>query len=228
MFLIGSVCILHIKPRPQEGSRGPITIEHLLGGIHFIKAHPVILGAISLDLFAVLLGGATALLPMFAQDILHTGPEGLGLLRAAPAVGAVSMALILTQWPIRSKAGPILFAAIGVFGLSMIGFGLSENFLLSLFCLYLSGLADMISVNVRQSLVQGNTPDAMRGRVAAVTSVFIGASNDLGDFESGLAAALLGPVLAVTLGGACTILTVLLWIRIFPALWNRDHLLNKQ
>ena len=228
MFLIGIICILHIKPRPHTGSRGPITLEHLLGGIHYIKAHPVILGAISLDLFAVLLGGATALLPMFAQDILHTGPEGLGLLRAAPAVGAISMALILTQWPIRRKAGRILFAAIGVFGLAIIGFGLSENFLLSLFCLYISGLADMISVNVRQSLVQGNTPDDMRGRVSAVTTVFIGASNELGEFESGLAAALLGPVLAVTLGGACTLLVALAWTRIFPALWHRDVLLNKQ
>jgi MFS family permease len=226
-FLVAILCILHIKPRSASSSRGPMTVEHLLGGIHYIKAHPVILGAISLDLFAVLLGGATALLPMFAQDILKTGPEGLGLLRAAPAVGAISMALILTQWPIRRHTGPILFLAIGVFGLAMIGFGLSEHFGLSLLCLYLSGLADMISVNVRQSLVQGNTPDEMRGRVSAVTTVFIGASNELGEFESGLAAALLGPVLAVTLGGACTILIALLWTRLFPALWQRDQLLNR-
>ena len=228
MFLIGIFCILLIHPRPQSGSRGPITLEHLLGGIHYIKAHPVVLGAISLDLFAVLLGGATALLPMFAQDILNTGPEGLGILRAAPAVGAISMALILTQWPIRRHAGRLLFAGVGVFGLAMIGFGLSEHFLLSLLCLYVSGLADMISVNVRQSLVQGNTPDEMRGRVSAVTTVFIGASNELGEFESGLAAALLGPVLAVTLGGACTVLIALYWTRLFPALWQRDRLLNPQ
>jgi hypothetical protein len=122
----------------------------------------------------------------------------------------------------------LLFAGVGVFGLAMIGFGLSENFLLSLFCLYVSGLADMISVNVRQSLVQGNTPDEMRGRVSAVTTVFIGASNELGEFESGLAAALLGPVLAVTLGGACTVLIALYWTQIFPALWQRDRLLNPQ
>ena len=226
-FMIAIFCILQISPRPQVVQRGPVTFETLMGGIHFIKAHPVILGAMSLDLFAVLLGGATALLPMFAQDILHTGPEGLGLLRAAPAVGAISMALLLTQWPIRRKAGHILFAAISVFGAAMIGFGLSENFILSLVCLYISGLADMISVNVRQSLIQGNTPDHMRGRVSAVSTVFIGASNELGEFESGIVAALLGPVLAVTSGGACTILIALLWARLFPDLWNRDALLNK-
>lgn len=225
-FALGALSMLSITARPLVVAREPITSAHLLGGIHFIKAHPVILGAISLDLFAVLLGGATALLPMFAQDILHTGPQGLGLLRAAPAVGAISMALILTQWPIRRQAGRLLFAGVGVFGLAMIGFGLSETFLFSLFCLYVSGLADMISVNVRQSLVQGNTPDDMRGRVSAVTTVFIGASNELGEFESGFAAALLGPVLAVTLGGACTVLIALYWTHLFPALWQRDRLLN--
>lgn len=227
-FMVAIFCIFQIAPRPQTDKRGPVTLDTLLGGIRFIKAHPVVLGAMSLDLFAVLLGGATALLPMFAQDILQTGPEGLGLLRAAPALGAISMALVLTQWPIRRKAGRILFAAIVVFGAAMTGFGLSENFLLSLACLYVSGLADMISVNVRQSLIQGNTPDHMRGRVAAVSTVFIGASNELGEFESGVLAALLGPVLATSLGGACTILVALLWTKIFPDLWNRDHLLNKQ
>jgi MFS family permease len=227
-FALGALSMLSITARPSVVAREPITTAHLLGGIHYIKAHPVVLGAISLDLFAVLLGGATALLPMFAQDILNTGPEGLGILRAAPAVGAISMALILTQWPIRRHAGRLLFAGVGVFGLAMIGFGLSEHFLLSLLCLYVSGLADMISVNVRQSLVQGNTPDEMRGRVSAVTTVFIGASNELGEFESGLAAALLGPVLAVTLGGACTVLIALYWTRLFPALWQRDRLLNPQ
>lgn len=226
MFLIGLICIMRITPRPDAPRRGPISWDDLLGGIHFIKAHPVVLGAMSLDLFAVLLGGATALLPMFAHDILKTGPEGLGLLRAAPALGAISMALILTQWPIRQNAGHLIFAAIVVFGLSMIGFGLSESFVVSLLCLYVSGLADMVSVNIRQSLVQGNTPDAMRGRVSAVSTVFIGASNELGEFESGLAAALLGPVLAVSLGGLCTILIAVLWMRLFPALWNRDGLLN--
>jgi MFS family permease len=226
-FALGALSILSITAPPAPAAREPVTLAHLLGGIHFIKAHPVILGAMSLDLFAVLLGGATALLPMFAQDILHTGPEGLGLLRSAPAVGAISMALILTQWPIRRQTGRILFAAIIIFGTAIIGFGLSETFTLSLFCLFVSGLADMISVNVRQSLVQGNTPDPMRGRVSAVSTVFIGASNELGEFESGFAAALLGPVLAVTSGGACTILIALLWIRLFPDLWNRDALLNR-
>ena len=226
-FALGALSILSIRAPQTPSLREPVTLAHLLGGIHFIKAHPVILGAMSLDLFAVLLGGATALLPLYAQDILHTGPEGLGLLRSAPALGAITMALVLTQWPIRRHTGRILFAGILLFGSAIMGFGLSEHFGLSLFCLFVSGLADMISVNVRQSLIQGNTPDAMRGRVSAVSTVFIGASNELGEFESGFAAALLGPVIAVTAGGACTMLIALLWIRLFPDLWNRDALLNK-
>lgn len=228
LFAMGTVSILSIRTRPVAHAREPITWAHLTGGIHFIKSQPVILGAISLDLFAVLLGGATALLPMFAQDVLHVGPEGLGLLRAAPACGSITMALVLTQWPIRRKAGPLLFGAIVLFGLAMIGFGLSTVFWLSMACLYLSGLADMISVNVRQSLVQGNTPDAMRGRVSAVTTVFIGASNELGEFESGVLAALIGAVPAVVLGGIGTILIAGLWTRLFPALARRDALLNDQ
>jgi len=226
-FALGTASILSIRARPPVVAREPITVPHLLAGIHFIKSQPVILGAISLDLFAVLLGGATALLPMFAQDVLHVGPEGLGLLRAAPACGSITMALMLTQWPIRRKTGPLLFAAIILFGLSMIGFGLSTVFWLSMLCLYLSGLADMVSVNIRQSLVQGNTPDAMRGRVSAVTTVFIGASNELGEFESGVLAALLGAVPAVVLGGVGTLLIAALWTRLFPALAARDGLLDE-
>jgi hypothetical protein len=226
-FALGTILILSIKARPPVVAREPITVPHLLGGIHFIKSQPVILGAISLDLFAVLLGGATALLPMFAQDVLHVGPEGLGLLRAAPACGSITMALMLTQWPIRRKAGPLLFGAITLFGLAMIGFGLSTVFWLSMVCLYLSGLADMVSVNIRQSLVQGNTPDAMRGRVSAVTTVFIGASNELGEFESGVLAALVGAVPAVVIGGIGTVLIAALWTRLFPALAARDGLLNE-
>jgi MFS family permease len=226
-FALGTILILSIKARPPVVAREPITVPHLLGGIHFIKSQPVILGAISLDLFAVLLGGATALLPMFAQDVLHVGPEGLGLLRAAPACGSITMALMLTQWPIRRKAGPLLFGAITLFGVAMIGFGLSTVFWLSMVCLYLSGLADMVSVNIRQSLVQGNTPDAMRGRVSAVTTVFIGASNELGEFESGVLAALVGAVPAVVIGGIGTMLIAALWTRLFPALAARDGLLNE-
>lgn len=182
------------------------------------------LGAISLDLFAVLLGGATALLPIFARDILHTGPEGLGLLRAAPALGAVIVGLWLARHPIARRAGRWLLSAVAIFGLTMIAFALTNSFPLAFTVLALSGAADMVSVVIRQSLVQLETPDEMRGRVGAVNSVFIGASNQLGEFESGATAALLGPVGSVLLGGFGTLTVVMLWLRLFPALARRDGL----
>ncbi len=215
---------LLMRTRTAVRPREPVTWDTLLAGIRFIRSRPVIYGAISLDLFAVLLGGATALLPIFARDILHVGPTGLGLLRSMPAIGAVSMALWLARWPVRRNAGPIMFAAVGVFGLATIGFGLSQSMPLSLACLFVLGAADMISVLIRQTLVQIDTPDAMRGRVAAVNALFIGASNELGEFESGAVAAMVGAVAAVVIGGIGSIAVAALWTRLFPPLWQRDQL----
>jgi MFS family permease len=219
----GALCLAlryEHAPPPQE----PATLATLLAGVHFVWHHKVVLGAISLDLFAVLFGGATALLPMFAKDILHVGPGGLGLLRSAPAVGALLMSVLLTRWPVRRRTGPLLLAAVAVYGAATLAFGLSTAFVPALLALAVTGAADMVSVVIRQTLVQLETPDAMRGRVSAVNSVFIGASNQLGEFESGATAALLGPVGSVVLGGAGTLLVAALWLRLFPALARRDAL----
>ena len=196
----------------------------LFAGVAFVWERKVLLGAISLDLFAVLLGGATALLPIFARDILHVGPDGLGLLRSAPAVGALCMSVIITRWPIERQMGYKLLAAVAVFGLASVVFGLSDHFLLSLAALAATGAADNISVVTRLTLMQLETPDEMRGRVAAVNGVFIGASNELGEFESGLTAALWGPVASVVLGGMGTLLIAISWLKLFPALARRDKL----
>ena len=196
----------------------------LLAGVRFIFERKVLLGAISLDLFAVLLGGATALLPMFARDILHVGAWGLGLLRGAPAVGALVMSIALTRWPVSQGVGKRLLAAVAVFGIATVVFGVSTNFLLSLIALAVTGAADMVSVVIRQTLVQLETPDDMRGRVSAVNSVFIGASNQLGEFESGATAAWLGPVGSVVVGGLGTVAVALAWLRWFPKLAQRDSL----
>jgi MFS family permease len=212
--------IRHAAPPPGQ----PLSLDTLLAGVRYVQQNKVVLGAISLDLFAVLLGGAVALLPMFAKDILHVGPWGLGLLRAAPALGALAMSVLLTRWPIARHAGPKLFAAIAVYGLATLAFGLSTHFLLSMAALAITGAADMVSIVVRQTMIQLETPDAMRGRVSAVASVFIGASNQLGEFESGATAAWLGPVGSVVLGGAGTLLVTALWWRWFPALARRDAL----
>lgn len=215
--------VLAIRHRAPPVPRGAPGWSSLTAGVRFIWGRPVLLGAISLDLFAVLLGGATALLPIFAKDILHTGPEGLGLLRAAPAVGAVIVGALLARYPLERRAGHWLMGAVAVFGLATIGFALARQFWLAFAFLGITGAADMFSVVIRQSLVQLETPDAMRGRVGAVNSVFIGASNQLGEFESGATAALLGPVGSVLLGGAGTLLVVVLWWRGFPALAQRDQ-----
>lgn len=196
----------------------------VFAGLHFVWQRKVLLGATSLDLFAVLLGGATALLPIYAKDILHTGPVGLGLLRAAPAVGALTMSLVLTRWPLDRKVGPRLLLAVGVFGLATLVFGLSSSFWLSMLALALTGAADNVSVVTRLTLTQLETPDAMRGRVAAVNSIFIGASNQLGEFESGATAAALGAVGSVVLGGVGSMLIAVLWLRLFPELAQRDRM----
>ena len=225
---------LRVPPLPPEeagagaegAQREPVTLATLSAGLRFIVQRKPVLGAVSLDLFAVLLGGATALLPLFARDILQAGPEALGLLRSAPAVGALGMSLALARWPLARHTGRWLFGSVAVYGFAMLAFGLSEALWLSLLALAVSGAADMVSVVVRQTMIQLETPDAMRGRVSAVASVFIGASNQLGEFESGATAALLGPVGSVVLGGAGTLLVAALWWRGFPELARRDALVQ--
>jgi len=208
--------------RPTES--GGATLDRLLAGVRFVRAQPVVLGAISLDLFAVLFGGATALLPVYARDILHIGPWGLGLLRSAPAVGAALCGLWLAHHPLQKKAGVTMFACVAGFGAATVVFGLSTSFLLSAVALIAMGSFDMVSVYVRQSLVQLGTPDAMRGRVSAVSMVFVGASNELGEFESGMTAAWFGTVPAVVLGGIGTLVVVGLWAWRFKELREVDRL----
>ncbi|KQP34383.1 MFS transporter [Methylobacterium sp. Leaf102] len=223
-FASALIAVIRFRPAPVT-ERPPVTWATLSAGLTYIRDHPVVLGAISLDLVAVLLGGATALLPIFAAEVLHVGPLGLGALRSMPAAGAVLVAVYLAYRPLQRHAGLRMLQAVGVFGLATIGFGLSTSLPLSMACLFVTGAADMISVYVRQTFVQGETPDAMRGRVSAVNTVFIGASNELGEFESGTLAALIGAVPAVVLGGLATLLVAAAWGRIFPALKARDRLL---
>ncbi len=205
-------------------SREPMTLASVFGGVAFIRSRRGILGAISLDLFATLLGGATALLPIYARDILDCGPTGLGLLRTAPAVGAVLVSLVMIRLPLDRHVGRVMFASVATFGAATIVFGLSQSFALSLAALMVIGAADMVSVVIRTSLIQLQTPDGMRGRVAAVNAIFTGTSNHLGQFESGLVAAWLGTVASVVIGGAGTLLVAALWIRWFPVLWKVDRL----
>lgn len=225
-FAATTLLVAAISHRGGLARREKASWASLVAGILFIRSRPAILGAISLDLFAVLLGGATALLPIYARDILLVGPWGLGLLRSMPAAGAVLMALFLAYNPLDRRSGRRMFQAVAVFGLATIGFGLSTSLYLSMFFLFVLGAADMVSVFVRQTLVQIDTPDAMRGRVAAVNAVFIGASNELGEFESGVLAALVGTVPAVVVGGLGTLAVAGLWSRWFPALRDRDKLVG--
>jgi MFS family permease len=200
------------------------TLRTVLAGVRYVWREKIVLGCISLDLFAVLLGGAVALLPIFARDILFVGPFGLGLLRTAPAVGAATMGGFLAYHPLRRRAGPTMLVAVGIFGVATIVFGLSRDFALSLAALVVSGAADMVSVVIRLTLVQLSTPPAMRGRVSAVNMAFINASNELGEFESGVTAALWGAVPAVLVGGAGTCLVVALWALLFPELRKLERL----
>jgi MFS family permease len=193
-------------------------------GVRFVRARPIILGAISLDLFAVLLGGAVALLPVFARDILHVGPLGLGVLRSAPAAGAALMAFTLARHPIERKSGTRMFVAVAVFGLATVVFGLSQNFYLSLAALLVTGASDMVSVFIRSSLINFATPDPMRGRVGSVNMLFIGASGELGEFESGMTAAWFGTIAAVVIGGLGTLAVVGFWMWLFPPLRRVDRL----
>jgi MFS family permease len=226
LFIIGCVLVFGVRYDHVPPPREPVTLRTLLAGAEYVWQRKALLGAVSLDLFAVLLGGAVALLPMFAKDILHVGPWGLGLLRAAPAAGALVMSVVLTRWPLRRRVGHIMLASVALYGVCMVVFGLSTSLVLSLAVLAISGSADMVSVVVRQTLMQIETPNDMRGRVSAVNSVFIGASNQLGEFESGATAAWLGPVGSVVLGGIGTLLVAALWLKWFPALAQRDRLTN--
>ncbi|RZT31793.1 MFS transporter [Cupriavidus agavae] len=225
LFSIAALMVFTLKLRqaPQRLT-APVSVKTLFAGFAYIRSNPVLLGAISLDLFAVLLGGATALLPIYAKDILHTGPWGLGLLRSSPAIGALVTALWLARNPLNRRVGRVMFGAVAIFGVATMVFGISTWLPLSMAALVVLGASDMISVVVRSTLVQLDTPDDMRGRVGAVNSVFIGASNQLGEFESGVTAALLGPVGAVLLGGFGTLCVVAAWMKLFPMLTNRDQL----
>lgn len=224
LFLSAGIFSGMVRMAPRISHREPATLKSVFSGIHFIRTRPIVLGAISLDLFAVLLGGATALLPIFAREILHTGPWGLGVLRAAPALGAVSMSLTLAHRPLKGRAGHSMFFAVMAFGAATIVFGLSRSIYLSLAALFVLGAADVISVVIRQSLVQLKTPDAMRGRVSAVNSLFVGTSNQLGEFESGVTAAWFGAVPATVLGGAGSVIIAALWMILFPDLRKLDAL----
>jgi hypothetical protein len=208
------------QPVVNPGSRWALMKE----GLAYVWRQKIVFGAISLDLFAVLLGGATALLPVFARDILHVGAQGFGILRSGPAIGATVIALLLAANPIRKHAGLFMFGGVATFGLATCVFAVSKSLWLSVTALAVLGGADMLSVYVRQTLVQLVTPDAMRGRVAAVSSVFIGASNELGEFESGVVARFLGPVGAAIFGGVGALIVTGLWAKLFPALRKADRL----
>ena len=218
LFMVALVALMAIGPvqRPEAMTMNPWA--QMIEGLRYVRRNRLVLGAISLDLFAVLLGGATAMLPVFARDILHTGPEGLGHLRAAPAIGATLTAAFFAIRPLKSNVGVKMLFAVAVFGLATIIFGQSRSMPLSLACLAVLGAADMFSVYVRQSLIQLYTPDAMRGRVVAVSSLFISASNELGEAESGFLGAVIGPVAAVIAGGVGAIVVVGLWAWKFPEL----------
>ena len=224
LFVMGAGLLSVLRYDHVPPPREPVSLRTLLAGAEFVWRRKALLGAVSLDLFAVLLGGAVALLPMFARDILHVGPWGLGLLRAAPAAGALLMSAVLTRWPLERRVGHTMLLAVAIYGVCMVVFGLSTVFWLSVAVLAISGSADMVSVVVRQTLMQIETPNDMRGRVSAVNSVFIGASNQLGEFESGATAALLGPVGSVVAGGVGTLLVAGLWLKWFPALSHRDRM----
>lgn len=224
LFLIAAGLVLRVRIDRPPSAHAVVKLQTLFAGIAFIWRRQEILGAISLDLFAVLLGGATALLPIFAKDILHVGPWGLGLLRSAPAAGALLVSLYLSQHPIQRRVGKTMLGAVAVYGAATLVFALSTSFPLSLVALAISGGFDMVSVVIRQSLVQLDTPDEMRGRVSAVNSIFIGASNQLGEFESGLTAGWFGTVPSVLIGGIGTLLVVAAWMKLFPALRQRERL----
>jgi hypothetical protein len=220
------LAFVHIAPPPAK--RPPINLSAFFAGISYIRHNPIVLGVISLDLFAVLLGGATALLPIFASDVFHIGPEGLGLLRAAPAAGALAVMAVLTTAPLTRRVGRIMFATVACFGIATLVFALSKSFALSMVALAVLGASDAVSVVIRMTLVQIETPDEMRGRVNAVNSLFSGTSNQLGDFRAGVMAAWIGAIPAVLVGGVGILAVVLIWMRVFPALRHVDSFYAKK
>ena len=223
-YIACTILLFAIKPRLAAAAHEPVTWHTLTAGWRFIWAKPAVLGSISVDLFAVLLGGATALLPAYAKEVFHTGSLGLGILTCMPAVGALTCSVIIARTGVGGRCGEKMFGAVAIFGLATVGFGLSTNIYLAGFFLIIAGFVDMVSVQIRQMLVQLETPDAMRGRVSAVNGIFIGASNELGAFESGALAALTGPVAAVVLGGVGSVAVAAIWSRLFPELRKRDRL----
>jgi len=224
LYFVAAFLSIMIKVERAARSREPVTFNTLFAGIGFIRRRPVILGSITLDLFAVVLGGATALLPIYAKDIFETGPAGLGLLRLSPAIGALTFSILLARWPIRRHAGAIMFATVAVFGLATIVFGLSTSLSVAVVALAVMGASDMVSVVIRMTLIQLGTPNEMRGRVSAVNSLFIGTSNQLGDFRSGVTAEWLGAVPSVLIGGVGTLLVVAGCIALFPQLARIDRM----
>ncbi|GGY07389.1 MFS transporter [Massilia dura] len=223
LLLVATVLMASTKAPPQASHREPATWHSVLEGLRFVMSRPIVLGAISLDLFAVLFGGATALLPALAHDVLHAGPEALGLLRSAPGAGAALCSVALAFFPITRRVGAWMFGGVAVFGVGTVVLGTTTTFAIALACLLLMGAGDMISVYVRHLLVQYETPDAIRGRVSAVNSVFIGASNELGEFESGVTAGWMGLSRAIVFGGAATLVVTGAWIKLFPVLAKMDR-----
>jgi MFS family permease len=224
LFLCAALQLFFLKvQRAPVAGRPPITPEVFFAGVSFIRRNPIVLGVITLDLFAVLLGGATALLPIFAKDVFDVGPSGLGLLRAAPAVGAITMMIGLAHWPLTHRVGRIEFTAVGLFGVATIVFGMSTSLWLSVLALLAMGAADAVSVVIRQTIVQLATPDEKRGRVSAVNSLFVTMSNQLGDFRAGATAGLIGAIPAVLVGGVGTLLVVLFGTKIFSELYRIEN-----
>ncbi|MSQ57181.1 MAG: MFS transporter [Limnohabitans sp.] len=224
-WMMVAACIFTVMVRYQHrASQEAVSWSSAMAGVVFVWNNKILLGATSLDLFAVLLGGVTALLPIYAKDILNIGSEGLGFLRAAPAMGALIMSMALMRWPLQRKVGYWLLVSVMIFGAATIVFGLSVYFLVSMLALIATGAADNISVVTRLTIVQLQTPDEIRGRVSAVNSIFIGASNQLGEFESGSVAALWGPIVSVVSGGIGTILIAMAWFKLFPDLAQKDRM----
>jgi len=227
LLILATISVLLIPKPNVRASNQAKSVETMLAGFRYIFSNKVVLGAISLDMFAVLMGGAVALLPVYAKDILHAGPMELGLLRAGPGIGAITMALVLTRFPIRDRAGVLLFLFVGLFGAFTVVFGLSSSAWLSIPALALVGAADMVSVTIRETIMQLWTPEEVRGRVNAVNSVFIGASNELGEFRAGTVAHFIGPVPAVVLGGVGAMAVAVIWSRAFPELRKQRSLDKK-
>lgn len=226
LLIISGLLISRLSMKKEAFKPEPTTLKAMFAGITFIKSKPMILGAISLDLFAVLFGGATALLPIYASKILMIGSFGLGVLRSAPAVGALLMSAYLAKRPLKNKVGKTMFTAVFCFGLSTIVFAVSKSVIISFLALFVLGASDVISVVIRSTLVQLQTPDYMRGRVSSVNMIFIGTSNQLGEFESGVTASLFGTVPAAFIGGVGTIIVVLLWMKLFPSILHVDKFEN--